>query len=97
MSEQEKIFLLVAAQGRTQYKRIAKKETNVSTELQLCSMLSWDRRIPASSFFECPFAMACWSTLQILIPNSPLVPQVFQTLQDQLHLSFFMEVIVTMC
>jgi len=47
--------------------------------------------------FDCPFAMAFWNTLNllVLISSSPL--QIFEAFKTQLHLPFFMEILVTMC
>jgi hypothetical protein len=48
-------------------------------------------------FLDCPFSASCWATLQLVIqhPSDPLGTLV--SFNDQLHLPFFMEIIVTMC
>lgn len=48
-------------------------------------------------FFHCPFAMACWSAIQVLVPNLQDPCQLVQSFRDQLRLPFAMEVIITMC
>ena len=48
-------------------------------------------------FFHCPFAGACWNTLQLLVPNCSEFDQVLEAHKIQLHIPFFMEVIVTLC
>ena len=48
-------------------------------------------------FFHCPFSIACWGILQIVVPNTLDTFQVFETFKDQLQLPFFIYVIITMC
>ena len=47
-------------------------------------------------FLDCPFSTSCWATLQLIIqqPADPLGTLV--SFKNQLQLSFFMEIIVTM-
>jgi hypothetical protein len=47
--------------------------------------------------FHCPFAMACWYSLQVFIPNSEDISIILESLKDQLRVPFFMEIIITMC
>jgi hypothetical protein len=47
--------------------------------------------------FHCPFSMACWSTLQLTIPNSHDVGFIVESLKAQLYLPFHMENLITMC
>lgn len=47
--------------------------------------------------FHCPFAMAFWYTLGIIIPNSDDLFVIIEGLKVQIHLPFFLEIIVTMC
>jgi hypothetical protein len=47
--------------------------------------------------FHCPFAMACWYSLHVFVPNSVNIAVILESLKDQLHVPFFMEIIVTMC
>jgi hypothetical protein len=47
--------------------------------------------------FDCPFAMACWDTLNLLVPVSSSPLQIFKAFKTQLHVPFFMEILVTMC
>jgi hypothetical protein len=48
-------------------------------------------------FFSYPFAIACWSTLHLLIPSGQSSPHLFEAFKVQLHLPFFMEIVITMC
>lgn len=48
-------------------------------------------------FFDCPFAQACWNTLNLMIPVNCTTEQIIETFKLQLHLPYFMEVIITMC
>nr|TKW27614.1 hypothetical protein SEVIR_3G268400v2 [Setaria viridis] len=46
---------------------------------------------------ECPFAQECWIHLS-LFPNTQDEPYtILQSFRDQLHVPFFMEVIILMC
>jgi len=47
--------------------------------------------------FHCPFAMACWYNLNIIIQNYDDLPTILEGIKTQLRVSFFIEVIVTMC
>lgn len=47
--------------------------------------------------FHCPFAMACWYTLDLIIPILDDILVIIEGLKDQIRLPFFLEVIVTMC
>ena len=47
--------------------------------------------------FHCPFAMACWYSLQLYIPNSEEVSVILESLRSQLRVPFFMEIIITKC
>lgn len=48
-------------------------------------------------FLECPFAIQCWDWINLHI-NHQLDPfQIFQSFKTQLHVSFFMEIIIVMC
>jgi hypothetical protein len=47
--------------------------------------------------FHCPFAMACWYSLNVLLPNSEDISTILESIRDQLRVTFFMEIIVTMC
>lgn len=47
--------------------------------------------------FHCPFSLACWSNLQLIIPNSQDVGFIVESIKRQLHLPFSMEVLITMC
>jgi hypothetical protein len=48
-------------------------------------------------FLDCPFSASCWATLQLVTqhPSDPLGTLV--SFKDQLHLPFFMEIIVPIC
>ena len=46
--------------------------------------------------FHCPFAMACWYSLQVFIPNSDDITTILESLRTQLGVPFFMEIIVVM-
>lgn len=47
--------------------------------------------------FHCPFSMACWYSLHVLVLNSDNVSTIIEGIKDQLRLPFFLEIIVTMC
>jgi len=47
--------------------------------------------------FRCPFAQACWSTLNVYLPNSDDILVVLESLKIQINQSFFMEIIITIC
>ena len=44
-------------------------------------------------FLDCPFAQACWSKLQLQIGTSQPLAE-FESLRFQLHVPFFMEIII---
>jgi hypothetical protein len=48
-------------------------------------------------FFHCPFAASCWFLLHLIIPNCDDLETMLDSLECQIHLPFFMEIIVTMC
>lgn len=48
-------------------------------------------------FFDCPFAMACWYSLNLVIPVNCTPLQIFEAFKAQLQIPFFLEIIVTMC
>jgi len=47
--------------------------------------------------FDCSFAMACWNTLNLLVPSFSTPLQILESFKAQLHQPFYMEIIVTMC
>lgn len=47
--------------------------------------------------FDCPFAMACWNTLHLLVPGGATTFQILEAFKTQLRLPFFMEIVITMC
>jgi hypothetical protein len=47
--------------------------------------------------FHCPFAVACWYSLQLFILNSEDIFVILEDLKTQLRVPFFMEIILTMC
>jgi hypothetical protein len=46
--------------------------------------------------FHCPFAMACWFNLDVILPNTNDILIILESIRDQLRLSFFTEIIITM-
>jgi hypothetical protein len=49
-------------------------------------------------FLQCPFAISCWLFLQVNCPNSwNQISDVFVDFQQQLHVPFFMEIVVLFC
>jgi hypothetical protein len=46
--------------------------------------------------FHCPFAMTCWYSLNIIVPNSESIEDILEGIRFQLNVPFFMEIIVTM-
>lgn len=51
----------------------------------------------AHMLFHCPFSLACWTSLNTLVPSTLETGDIIQDLKLQLHLPFAMEIIVTMC
>jgi len=47
-------------------------------------------------FFDCPFALAYWSKLNIMIIGNSTW-QILEAVKEQINLPFFMEIIVTFC
>ena len=47
--------------------------------------------------FQCPFALACWDTLHLIVPNTSDSGSITENFRAQLQLPFFMEIIITMC
>jgi hypothetical protein len=47
--------------------------------------------------FHYPFAMACWYSLHIFIPNLEDVSVILESSKNQLRVPSFMEIIITMC
>lgn len=47
-------------------------------------------------FFHCPFAVSCWFSLNLLVPNASELEVIFENFRMQLHLPFFMGVIITL-
>jgi sulfur transfer complex TusBCD TusB component (DsrH family) len=47
--------------------------------------------------FQCPFAQACWFTLNVFLPNSDDILHILESIKMQLNQTFFMEIVVTMC
>lgn len=41
-------------------------------------------------FFHCPFAVTCWSSLQLQVPNSAEVEDILEAFKLQLHLDPFL-------
>jgi hypothetical protein len=67
--------------------------------LQDYNYVLYTRGVEESLFhlmFDCPLAIACWNTLNLLIPVSSSPSQIFEAFKTQLHLPFFMEILVTM-
>ena len=48
-------------------------------------------------FFHCPFAVSCWFSLNLLVPNTSDLESLLQNFRIQLQIPFLMEVIITMC
>lgn len=47
-------------------------------------------------FFHCPFAITCWFSLHLQVPNSSETEVILEAFKLQLRLPFFMEIIITM-
>jgi len=47
-------------------------------------------------FFDCPFALACWARLNILIMGNSSV-QILEAIKIQINLPFSMDIIITFC
>jgi hypothetical protein len=47
--------------------------------------------------FHCPFAAACWYSLQCIVPATDDLETILEALKVQIRRPFFMEIIVTMC
>jgi sulfur transfer complex TusBCD TusB component (DsrH family) len=47
--------------------------------------------------FHYPIAMACWYSLNLIIPNLDDIFIILEGLKIQIRLPFFMEIIITMC
>lgn len=47
-------------------------------------------------FLDCPFAAMCWHFINVEIPLSSTIPEVFVQIKDQLASPFFMEAIILM-
>jgi hypothetical protein len=89
LSEQPKV-LLASFKGSTQHKSPPQKATYASARVHLCSLPFKCRWGPVA------FSIACWSSLQLTVPNSEDPCFIFESFRTQLHLSFFMEIIITM-
>lgn len=48
-------------------------------------------------FFHCPLAVACWYTLQLIVPATNDIFQIIEAFKVQLHLPFFLDIIITVC
>jgi hypothetical protein len=48
-------------------------------------------------FLSCPFAIQCWSWLQVQLDPSLDPFQVFESFKAQIQTPFFMEIIILMC
>ena len=45
--------------------------------------------------FHCPFAMACWYSLDVILPNTNDILIILESIRDQLRLPFFTQIIIT--
>jgi hypothetical protein len=61
----------------------------------LCSQNSLETLLRL--FFGCPFAMACWNTLQLIVTDTDDMLSNVVSFRTQLGLPFFKEIIITMC
>jgi hypothetical protein len=43
-----------------------------------------------------PFSLACWSSLQLTVPNSQDIGHIVESLKLQLQLPYYMEILITM-
>jgi hypothetical protein len=48
-------------------------------------------------FLNCPFAIACWGLLSVDFTPTKIIPRYDGNVKDQIHTTFFMMAIFTMC
>lgn len=48
-------------------------------------------------FFQCPFAITCWFSLQLQVPNSSEVEVILEAFKSELRLPIFLGIVITMC
>jgi len=97
LSKQEKIFLLVSSPRPFEYRALLKRKHMPLPDYQCVFCNSGIDEDIFHLLFHCPFSLACWSNLQLIIPNSQDVGFIVESIKRQLHLPFFMEVLISMC
>jgi hypothetical protein len=97
LSKQTQSFLLAITKGKAQHKGFTEKEKHDITRLQLSSMQWFCRGNTNSSVYSLFFYYTMLRLVKIQVRHSIGRFQALQSFKDQLHVPFFMEVIILMC
>jgi len=97
LSKQTQNFLLAITKGEAQHKGFTEKEKHDITRLQLSSMQWFCRGNTNSYVYSLYFYYTMLGLVKIQVDHSIGPFQALQSFKDQLHVPFFMEVIILMC
>jgi hypothetical protein len=97
LSEQERVFLWLLLKDHLSTRALLRRRNMHLAEYHcvLCHQAIDEDLLHL--FFHCPFSIACWYTLRVLVPNSDDTCSIIESFRNQLNLPFFMEIIITMC
>jgi len=97
LSKQTQSFLLAITKGEAQHKGFTEKQKHDITRLQLSSMQWFCRGNTNSYVYSLYFYYTMLGLVKIQVDHSIGPFQALQSFKDQLHVPFFMEVIILMC
>ena len=95
--EQKKILFWLILHGRLNTRALLKRK-NMQLPDYTCVLCAYNvEEDLIHLLFQCPFALACWDTLHLTVPNTSDSGNITENFRAQLQLPFFMEIIITMC
>jgi hypothetical protein len=90
-------FFCLILQGRLNTRAHLKKKNMQLTDYTCVLCICNVEEDLIHLLFQCPFSLACWDTLHLIVPNTSDTVNITESFRAQLQLPFFMEIIITMC
>lgn len=92
-----KVFFWLILKDRLSTRELLKRKKMVLQDFNciLCNLPVEESLIHL--FLVCPFAIQCWPFINVQVDQTLNPFQILQSLKDQLHEAFFMEIITLMC
>lgn len=95
--KKHKVFFWLLIKDRLSCRELLRRKNMLLQDYSCVLCISSDDESQDHLFLACPFALQCWAWINLQIDANLDAFQNLQNLKDQLHVPFFMEIIIIMC